>query len=84
MNAILIIALAASIPISYIVILMRLNELATNLTALADQVDKIVKEVQALKDALTNVDLPPEATAALDRLSAAIKTADDLNPDATT
>lgn len=65
-----------------IAIMAKLSELATALTALADQTDKIAKEVQALKDALANTELPPEATAALDRLTAALKGVDDLNPDA--
>lgn len=60
---------------------MKVSELADTLTALSDQVDKIAKEVQALKDALTNVDIPANAQAALDRLTAAIKGVDDLNPD---
>lgn len=63
---------------------MKVSELEGKFTALGDQVDKIAVEVQALKDALANSDteLPAAAQAALDRLSAALQAADDINADA--
>lgn len=64
-------------------ILMKINELAGALTALDTEVQKIATEVQALKDSLSNVDLPPAAQTALDNLTAHVKAVDDLNPDAT-
>lgn len=64
-----------------IAIMAKLSELSGALSALADQVDKIAKEVEALKAALADVEIPAEAQAALDRLTTAIKGVDDLNPD---
>jgi len=63
-------------------IMSKLSELAGNLTALTAVVTKIATEVQALKDALANAEIPAEAQAALDNLSAALKAVDDINPDA--
>lgn len=63
-------------------IMAKITTLGAALTALADQTDKIGKEIQALKDALVDVEIPADAQAALDRLTASIKTADDLNEDA--
>ena len=60
----------------------KLNELAGNLTTIGDVLNKVAIEVQALKDALVNVELPAEAQVALDNLSAQAKALDDLNPDA--
>ncbi len=60
----------------------KLSELAGTLTALNDAVTKIATEVQALKDSLTNVDLPADAQTALDNLTASLKAVDDLNTDA--
>lgn len=59
----------------------KLNELAGLLTSLNDTVTKIATEVQALKDALANTDIPADAQTALDNLSASLKLVDDLNPD---
>ena len=61
---------------------MKISELAANLTALTNLVTKINVEVQALKNSLSDVELPPEATAALDNLTTALKGVDDINPDA--
>lgn len=62
-------------------IMAKLSELAAKVTAVADQVDKVKTEVQKLKDSLADVDLPPEAQAALDRLAASVQAVDDINPD---
>lgn len=59
----------------------KLNELEGKLTALNTQVGKIAAEVQALKDSLTNVEIPAEAQTALDNLTAALQKVDDLNED---
>lgn len=62
---------------------MKLSQLNATLTEVGDKLDKVAAEVQALKDALADVDLPAEAQASLDRLVAAAQALDDLNPDAT-
>lgn len=61
----------------------KLSELAGLLSDLNTKVEKVRIEVQALKDALEadDVDLPPEAQAALDNLTAALQAVDDINPD---
>ena len=63
-------------------LMAKLSTLAATLTAIADGVDKVKVEVQALKDSLGDVDLPAEAEAALERLTVAVKAVDDINPDA--
>lgn len=60
---------------------MKVSELAGKFTALVGVVDKIAAEVQKLKDSLSDVDLPPEAEAALANLEASLKKVDDINPD---
>lgn len=59
----------------------KLNELAGNLTAVVDTLEKVKGEVAALKESLTNVELPPDAQAALDKLVATSAALDALNPD---
>lgn len=71
------------ILIEIIITNMKLTDLANAFTKLADQVTKIDAEIKALKDALANTDLPADAQAALDRLTAVVQTADDETPDAT-
>ena len=61
---------------------MKLSELSATLTTLGDQVEKVRVVVQALKDSLADVDLPAEAQAALDRLTASVAAVDQINPDA--
>jgi hypothetical protein len=65
---------------------MKVGDLATAINKIDDQLDKaqveITGQIQALKDSLTNVELPAEATAALDRLTAAAQKLDDITPDA--
>ena len=67
-------------------ILMKISELNGSLNALSTQLDKatgeIVAEIQTLKDALANVDIPADAKASLDALTAKAQALDDLNPDA--
>jgi hypothetical protein len=63
-------------------LMSKLNELAGNLTAVVDTLEKVKGEVTALKDSLTNVELPPDAQAALDKLVATSAALDALNPDA--
>ena len=60
---------------------VKLSELSAKLTAVADQVDKVKTEVQNLKDSLTNVELPADAQAALDRLTESVNAVDAINPD---
>lgn len=62
-------------------IMAKVNELAAIIDGLNTKVEKVRVEVQALKDSLSNVDLPADAQAALDRLTASIQTVDDINPD---
>ncbi len=64
-------------------IMAKISSLAATVSALAEQQEKVVTEIKALKDSLSDVEIPAEAQAALDRLSAAIKSADDENPDST-
>lgn len=63
-------------------IMAKLNTLGATLSAIADEVDKIGKEVATLQASLGDAEIPPAAQAALDRLTAAVKAVDDLNPDA--
>ncbi len=63
-------------------IMTQVNELAAKLDEQAVVVSKIISEINLLKDALQNTELPAEAEAALANLSALIKSADDQNPDA--
>ena len=51
-------------------IMAKVNELAGILSNLSDKVVKIAAEVQALKDALVNTEIPVDAQTALDNLSA--------------
>lgn len=64
---------------------MKVSELATALGAIETQItkaqDEIVKEIQALKDALADVEVPAEATASITRLSTLAQALDDLNVD---
>lgn len=65
-------------------IMAKLAELAGRLTGIETVLNKVKTEVEALRVALENVDLPPDAEAALGRLEAIAKTIDELNPDAPT
>lgn len=62
---------------------MKVSELEARLDDETARVTKIAAEVQVLKDSLSDVDLPQAAVDSLDRLSAALKSVDDLNPDST-
>ena len=71
-------------------IIMKLQELEGKLVALADKSEKINAEVGGLKTAfnelktqLENVDVPPGAEAALNRLETGLQKIDDINEDAT-
>ncbi len=64
-------------------IMSKLSELNTTLEAVNAQLEKVKTEVQTLKDSLTNVDLPANAQASLDKLTALAAAIDELNPDAT-
>lgn len=61
---------------------MKVSELAAALEALNTKVEKVRAEVQALKDSLSNVDLPAAATEALAKLEASLAAVDEINPDA--
>ena len=69
-------------------IMATVQELNTKLTAINAQLDKataeIVDEINKLKAALNNVDLPADAQASLDALTTKVQALDDLNPDAPT
>jgi uncharacterized coiled-coil DUF342 family protein len=65
-------------------IMTKVSEVAALINDLRGKVTKIHQEVQTLKDSLNDVDLPPEAQAALDNLSASLSALDELNPDAPT
>lgn len=63
----------------------KLEELAGIVTGLKEQVTKakieIIGRIAALEEALKNVELPAEATAALDALKTEVQAVDDINPD---
>lgn len=67
-------------------IMAKVNELAAQLTVVKEQVTKakneVIKRIADLEAALANVDLPPDAEAALTALKAEVQAVDDLNPDA--
>ncbi|MCW5929892.1 MAG: hypothetical protein KIT80_23430 [Chitinophagaceae bacterium] len=67
-------------------IMTTVNELADKLTAVNNQLNKakeeIVSQVQALQDALQNVELPVAAQEALAALESTAQMLDDLNDDA--
>lgn len=66
-------------------IMTTVNELADKLTAVNNQLNKakeeIVSQVQALQDALQNVELPMAAQEALAALESTAQALDDMNPD---
>lgn len=65
---------------------MNITEATAKLNSLGDQLEKasteILKEIETLKAATVNVQLPAEAEAAIDRLTAKAQALDDINPDA--
>ena len=65
---------------------MKLDALAATMTAIADQLTKaqteIVAQVAALQAALADVDVPADAQAAIDSITAIAEALDALNPDA--
>lgn len=69
---------------SHYTLMAKLTELAGRLTGIETVLNKVKTEVEALRAALENVDLPADAEAALGRLEAIAKTIDELNPDAPT
>ena len=66
-------------------ILMKLSELSSAVAEVSAQLTKvrgeILDKIAALEDALIDVDLPEDATAALFTLRANAKTLDDIVPD---
>jgi len=64
---------------------LKVTELEAKLTAIADQfskgIDEVVAEIQTLKDALTNTEIPSAAQASIDRLDTLAQKLDALNPD---
>jgi hypothetical protein len=60
---------------------LKQSELAAKFDAQTALVQKIADEIQVLVNALKNAEIPADAQASLDRLDAALKSADDLNPD---
>ena len=65
---------------------MKLSELTPVLTALASELDKakaeIVGKIAELESALSDVDVPADAQAAIDALKAKAQSLDDIVPDA--
>ena len=63
----------------------KLNELATTLAALDAQLgkakDEIVAKIAELQFALTDVEIPADAQAALDSLTSKVQALDDVVPD---
>lgn len=68
------------------VIIMKLNELATQLSGLAAQLDKasaeIVAKIDELETALVDTEIPDEATVMIEELKAKAQALDDIVPDA--
>jgi chromosome segregation ATPase len=62
-------------------LMAKLSTLAGTLNDLETVLNKVKIEVEKLKEQLGDVDIPADAQATLDRLSALGKTLDDLNPD---
>lgn len=67
------------------VISMKLNELATQLSGLAVQLDKaaaeIVGKIDELETALADTEIPDEATVMIEELKAKAQALDDIVPD---
>lgn len=63
-------------------LLMKVNQLADKINALAGQLTKASGEINAQLEVLRNADLPDDAVAALDKIAAVTQALDDLNPDA--
>lgn len=67
-------------------LIMKLSELAAALGGIDNRLTKaqteITTEIQNLRDALSNVELPAEAAAALTALEAKAQALDDVVPDA--
>jgi precorrin-6B methylase 1 len=65
---------------------MKLSEISANLAAVDAQLKKaqaeILNRISELQAALADVEVPVEATEALDRLAASAKALDDIVPDA--
>jgi hypothetical protein len=79
----ILVALGIALQLIILKKLMKLSELPAAIEAVNTTLTKVATEVQALKDSLANVDIPPAAQAALDRLTAAATALDQLNDDAT-
>ena len=66
----------------------KLNELVGIVNEITAQVikskDEVVAKIAELEAALVNVELPAEATAALNALKTSVQEIDNLNPDAVT
>jgi hypothetical protein len=67
-------------------VIMKLSEISANLAAVDAQLTKaqaeILNRISELQAALADVEVPAEATEALDRLAASAKSLDDIVPDA--
>ena len=67
-------------------IMTQVNDLAAKIEAVNAQLEKakneIINHINALQDALANVELPADAEVALNNLMGAAQALDDLNPDA--
>ncbi len=81
-----ILAIVQDIQKKEVNIQMKVSEIASTLTAVSDQLSKakgeILAKIAALETSLSNVDLPPDATAALDGLKTQAQALDDIVPDA--
>lgn len=64
-------------------IMAKLSSLAPALAAIENTLTKVKTEIETLISQLGDADIPADAQATLDRLTALATTLDDLNPDAT-
>ena len=72
------------ISVYHLSIMAKLSTLAGTLATIETTLTKVKAEIEALKASLGDVELPAEAQASLDRLTALSTALDDLNPDAPT
>ena len=70
--------------IRYKKLMAKLSTLAETLATIETTLKKVKTEVEKLKEGLGDVEIPAEAQAALDRLTALSTALDDLNADAPT
>lgn len=65
-------------------IMAKVSSLAGTLGAVVTTLEKVLQEVETLKGQLGDAEIPADAQATLDRLTALATQLDELNPDSTT